>query len=381
MSYKLKLEDDQDLIEFDLLEVPIEDPDIEGATDVTTLNGNVWTDFVYLKKQWEQSWKWMEADVYAKLRGFYTRQWTDKKYPYLTISDVRGELTPISGTINTSGESIFYEHGVRITDFAMSGNNMKIEPDQMLTVTGDVDLRVGNNIYSINFGDYYLSRVGDYADRLEKVDGVWKITQYIKKLTLNGSEGWTWMTTGSPNNFFQLPDSSFDVEDQFMTGDNDGTPGLVISDKLESIYANDASMKANEGIGIRNNIMRISVPWQTGDTVAHFDAYLAQLQPTIYYVLKTPREITITDQALIAQLDEIASLDLRENQTGQIMLSNENEFLTELEVTYDYEYVERTEVKLVDHKAVRLDLSDGGVINNCGMREKIKLKMRESVND
>ena len=52
MIYKMTLKDSADEMTFDLLEVPIVDKDIEGAVDNVTLDGNQYTDYLYLKKQY-----------------------------------------------------------------------------------------------------------------------------------------------------------------------------------------------------------------------------------------------------------------------------------------------------------------------------------------
>lgn len=87
MAYKMTISDSVDTQEFNLLEVPILSKDIEGLSDNTTLDGNVYTDYLYLKKQWEQKFSWLFASDYARLRGFYTRQFEVGEYPYLTIVD------------------------------------------------------------------------------------------------------------------------------------------------------------------------------------------------------------------------------------------------------------------------------------------------------
>lgn len=81
MIYKMTLADSADSMTFDLLEVPIADKDVEGAVDNTLVNGNVFTDYLWLKKQWTQKWALMCPDEYEQLRGFYTRQWENAEAP------------------------------------------------------------------------------------------------------------------------------------------------------------------------------------------------------------------------------------------------------------------------------------------------------------
>ena len=51
--YRLALHDQTDDMHFDVLQIPITDSDVEGASDNTTLDGNIYTDFLYLKKVWK----------------------------------------------------------------------------------------------------------------------------------------------------------------------------------------------------------------------------------------------------------------------------------------------------------------------------------------
>lgn len=94
--YRLTLTDSTDSMNFDLLEVPIVDDDVEGASDNTTLDGNVYTDFLYLKKLWKQSWTHMCHTEYNRLRGFYTRQFSTGTYPELSITDMKTSTALVS---------------------------------------------------------------------------------------------------------------------------------------------------------------------------------------------------------------------------------------------------------------------------------------------
>lgn len=126
MSYRLTLTDDMATKSFDLLEIPIIDKDIEGASDNTVLTGDVFTDYMYLRKQYEQGWVKMFAGDYADLRGFYTRQWTNAKYPYLMLEDLRRfEPYVIYEEKIATGEYILVQdQGAEspILDFSLLGN-------------------------------------------------------------------------------------------------------------------------------------------------------------------------------------------------------------------------------------------------------------------
>lgn len=122
MSYTLRLEDSQTSQDFELLEIPIKDTDIEGATDSTTLSGDIFTDYLYLKKEWRFHWAYMDAQDYQDLRGFYTRQFARNVYPRMTVLDttVTTEREIQTEDIYT-GELIAFERGIRINNLEIYG--------------------------------------------------------------------------------------------------------------------------------------------------------------------------------------------------------------------------------------------------------------------
>ncbi len=96
----LKLTDDSEVIEYDLLEVPLTESPIRGATDIETLDGNVSTYFTYNKRSWRHRWAYMSKEDYEKLKGFYDRQFTNHKYPLLSIPELNVNNVPVLMNIN-----------------------------------------------------------------------------------------------------------------------------------------------------------------------------------------------------------------------------------------------------------------------------------------
>lgn len=54
-------------------------------TDVETLDGNISTYYSTTKRQYEFQPVFMDAEAYAQLKGFRDRQYTNKKYPQITV--------------------------------------------------------------------------------------------------------------------------------------------------------------------------------------------------------------------------------------------------------------------------------------------------------
>ena len=98
--YDLTITDDTGTETFANPEVPLTRETIEGATDIETLDVNVYTDFFALKGRIERTWAYMSAAEYALLKGFYERQFTTGKYPLITIEGLGIEDLPARMTLS-----------------------------------------------------------------------------------------------------------------------------------------------------------------------------------------------------------------------------------------------------------------------------------------
>lgn len=85
--YQIELTDDTATETMATLNVPLTEGRIEGAVDVQTLDFNLYTDFIAIKKIWSHTWKYMSEADFNVLKGFYDRQFTLFKYPILTITE------------------------------------------------------------------------------------------------------------------------------------------------------------------------------------------------------------------------------------------------------------------------------------------------------
>lgn len=92
---KLNIQDSTSSLDLPILEVPLAESTIELATDIQTLDGNVYTDFISQKRSWSHTWVYMSLSDYNLLRGFYDRQFTLFKYPLLTIDFYSISAVPV----------------------------------------------------------------------------------------------------------------------------------------------------------------------------------------------------------------------------------------------------------------------------------------------
>lgn len=67
---------------------PLTIADVEGKSQNTTLDGNVYVDFAYTKKSISVSIFNLSATDYATIRGFYDRQFTNNRFPTISIPEL-----------------------------------------------------------------------------------------------------------------------------------------------------------------------------------------------------------------------------------------------------------------------------------------------------
>lgn len=104
MNYDLTLTDATGTETFNQAEIPITTTPVEIGTDVQVLSGNVYTDFIDLKRTWTRTFTYMDKADFDLLKGFYDRQFTLFTYPLLTITDDGANNVPVRMTF--SGQNI-----------------------------------------------------------------------------------------------------------------------------------------------------------------------------------------------------------------------------------------------------------------------------------
>lgn len=82
-------------IELDFINTPT-----ENATDVVTLSGEIYTDFVSQESSWVFNYESLTEAQYNLLRGVYDSQFTTYQYPLLTIPHFTIEDVPVRMYIN-----------------------------------------------------------------------------------------------------------------------------------------------------------------------------------------------------------------------------------------------------------------------------------------
>ncbi len=179
--------------------------------------------------------------------------------------------------------------------------------------------------YAAYFEPIELCKIGDYQDSIYKSGDKWYVRKEVEQTTLDGSETITRNTTSTSGVY------------RFFVQISGIANAGVRSDKFE----NTSNTYANDGIGFNtyggNNGVYIRYASVIGAmTTAEFKTWLGSNNVSVYYALATPTDTEITNQALIEQLDNLASAALYSG-TNNIFTITPNEVPTlELDyVTYD----------------------------------------------
>ncbi len=86
MAIQLTITDQQDTAVFNVFEAPVVSQPVIAETNIITIDNNVSTYYTGSKKSYTFNLGYMDADGYAVLKGFYDRQYSNLKYPVITIT-------------------------------------------------------------------------------------------------------------------------------------------------------------------------------------------------------------------------------------------------------------------------------------------------------
>ena len=268
-----------------------------------------------------------------------------------TIGRVQNNETPSTFTSNLNDTLVY----IAVTN-GTTVNNVTVYPQ----------LERGGiaSSYSPHFEPIELCKIGTYQDRIYKENGKWWLYKEIGKVVLDGSEAWI-ARSGATSYAYAVPDVF------------DGNKPNGISDHFRFIQGGASSGQSVECIASASTTNAVSVFTNNSsmDTVANFETWLASNNVTIYYTLATPTTTKITNEEVLEGLD---SLLLESISVGQhnIYTDTPNALPT---LTFDLtEYLSKS-TTIIPETAVRLTLTDGGVINACGCRKDVQLTMRETI--
>ena len=188
----------------------------------------------------------------------------------------------------------------------------------------------------IDLGDIELCKLGTYQDYIYKDGDDWKVHKATRKTTLDGSEAWYDAGGNAP---FGL------AIDGALITTSDNNPPLVYCDKFYPVPQN-ASWSSYDSLISTNNTSSstrtIRIRYIDMASLSAFQAWLSNNNTTLYYVLATPTDTTITNTSLIAELEELDAITMEHGLNVITVTEAGNDLPADLELTYDiYDSEER----------------------------------------
>lgn len=186
-------------------------------------------------------------------------------------------------------------------------------PQSIQTVTGEQTVSINGTEYPLDLGSIELCKLGTYQDYIYKDGDDWKVHKTIATITVDGSEDWQYNGDNKFNaNNIEGMEKPINASALCYCRTHVGVLSAVNSSEFSPLvadkpYATDVNKLTNM---VRFKDIRFT-------TTQGLSAWLAENNTTIYYVVATPTDTTITDQTLIAQLEAIRTASL-ENGTNTI---------------------------------------------------------------
>lgn len=110
MAYEIKLQDSTETWDSPTPNTPLTVQTIEAASEVVTLDLNIYVDLFNTKRVWKVQWGYMDPADYAYLRDFYDRQFSNLEFPTLTITDLN--VNDVVVKMSLSDQNITDESGL-----------------------------------------------------------------------------------------------------------------------------------------------------------------------------------------------------------------------------------------------------------------------------
>ena len=210
------------------------------------------------------------------------------------IWDADGAISTAAGLGNIRINGDTFQNGTP------SPNN----PVAVQTVTGQQTIAINGTNYTVDLGATELCKLGTYQDYIWKDGDDWKVHKEIGTVVANASNDKTWTKSGQ---------STSTVFVSAWTNMRTGGFVHTLDDRLYaqcfsysgSTAVNTARFNKNVG-STEYDYLLLRFDISVFDTLDKVKTWLNNNPQTVYYQLATPTDTTITDAALIAQLEAVA---------------------------------------------------------------------------
>lgn len=123
--YEIEITDSSGTATLPELEVPLTITTIEGASDVETLDKNIYTDFITTKRMVSHTWAYLTEAQFNAIKAYYDRQFTDFQYPSITVTEAG--ITDMTARMTLNPQTII-DHCGTVSDVTVSFRESKQNP-------------------------------------------------------------------------------------------------------------------------------------------------------------------------------------------------------------------------------------------------------------
>jgi hypothetical protein len=230
--------------------------------------------------------------------------------------------TSRSETITTASDAAY----IRIADLTTSINTWQLEKGSQATP------------YAAYFEPIELCKIGTYQDYIYKSEDKWYVRKEVGKAELGNGSNWRRLNTGTTGEYrFSVKVSNTDIP----TSSSSSTLVDMCSNYWQACTRLQTYQKTqgiatttSTDIGVESFIAFVD-SLKTSD-VDGWKAWLTANMPVVYYPSTTPTDTEITNEALIAQLDNVASAPLYTGVNNITTITPNEQGTLEIKyVTYD----------------------------------------------
>jgi len=311
---------------------------IDGVLRNTNYGDRItWNNKILKAGTYTLSYKYLSGSNTATQSGgnfarvyIYGRSIGDTGYVSTELANCNISATSTSSTFTISEDKevniVVYLYGTNIT----IDINFQVMLESGNTATSYTPYQ--SQEYEINLGTLELCKIGTYQDHLYKSEGNWYKHKEIGKVILDGTIG----GYNSGNNWFYIGLSILGI-----------TSANALVCNYFKFYENFTSLvNTTIGIGLSNNLTNFLIRNTALASESDYKTWLGNNNTIVYYVLATPTEEQITDEALITQLE---------------LLQNAMSYLDQTNVTQTYDNMPF----ILDLKAIKKGTNEI-TINNTG---------------
>lgn len=177
--------------------------------------------------------------------------------------------------------------------------------------------------YAAYFAPIELCKIGDYQDYIYKSGGKWYLRKEIGKYVYNNDL----TSNGISSTRVDMLTPSLPIAPNVSS-----LVGVAVSNMYGSQIANNSGLSGTTAV----SCIRVNTSIDIADSYNAVKALAATNNLTIYYVLATPTDTEITNEALIAQLDNVASAPLYAGVNNITTITPNEQGTLEIKyVTYD----------------------------------------------